>query len=155
MVAALLVCVAGCDFTNVEPPEKAKPLRYETVDVALPACAIPLPPVRYDVSCGAAQIGKSIDAKDVCHLLTALQDSMTWPPREAPSVHADDWQRVRAVCVSRGVEFFPRKVAFAAAFISQVGSGRAESLSAHVRANIRAKRGVSSSSSLLGRDEER
>ena len=59
--------------------------------------------VRNDVSCGAAEIGKSIDAKDVCHLLTALKDWVTWPPREAPSDHADDWQRVRAASVSRGV----------------------------------------------------
>jgi hypothetical protein len=61
----------------VEPPEIAKPLGYATVDVSLPGCAVRLPPAGDDVSCGAAEIGKSIDEKDVCHLLTALKDWVT------------------------------------------------------------------------------
>ena len=56
------------------PPEIAKPLGYETVDVSLPGCATPLPPVRDDISCGALQIGESIDGKAVCHLLEALKN---------------------------------------------------------------------------------
>lgn len=103
VVAALLVGAAGCNVPNVEPPEIAKPLGYETVDVLLPGCSTRLPPVRDNGSCGATQIGESIDVKDVCQLLVALKDWVASAPKNAPSVHSDDWTRVRAVCVSRGV----------------------------------------------------
>jgi hypothetical protein len=103
-VAAVLVGAAGCSgLMDTAPPEIAKPLGYDTVDVSLPGCATPLPPVRDDISCGALQIGKSIDGKDVCHLLEALKNWVASGPPEAPSVHLDDWTRVRAVCVSRAV----------------------------------------------------
>ena len=98
---ALLVCAGGCDSPNVEPPEIAKPLGYSTVDIRLPGCATPLPPVRDDRRCGAAEIGKGIDAKDVCQLLISLKDWVASAPKDAPSVRPDDWTRVRAVCVSR------------------------------------------------------
>jgi hypothetical protein len=88
---------------NTAPPEIAKPLGYGTVRVALPGCATPLPPVREDIGCGALQIGKSIDRRDVCHLLEALRNWVASAPADAPSVHPDDWKQVRAVCVSREV----------------------------------------------------
>lgn len=102
-VAALLVGAAACSFMNTDPPEIAKPLGYDTVDVSLPGCATPLPPVRDDINCGALEIGKSIDGRDVCHLLQTLKHWVASAPADAPSVHPDDWTRVRAVCVSREV----------------------------------------------------
>lgn len=102
-VVAVLVGAAGCDSMDVQPPEIAKPLGYETVDVALASCATPLPPVRDNGQCGATQIGKSIDVNDVCQLLVALKDWVASGPKDAPSVRPDDWTRVRAVCVSRSV----------------------------------------------------
>jgi hypothetical protein len=50
LVAAVLVGGSGCDaisgvgcnVTNTAAPEIAKPLSYETVDVPLPDCALPL-----------------------------------------------------------------------------------------------------------------
>lgn len=100
-VVAGIVAVAGCDVSKVEPPEIAKPLGYETVQVQLPGCPIPLPPVRDDGSCGASEIGKSIDVKDVCRMLVALKDWVASAPKDAPSVHPDDWARIRAVCIVR------------------------------------------------------
>jgi hypothetical protein len=102
-VAALLVGAAACSFMNTDPPEIAKPLGYDTVDVSLPGCATPLPPVRDDINCGALEIGKSIDGRDVCHLLQTLKNWVASAPADAPTVHPDDWTRVRAVCVSREV----------------------------------------------------
>lgn len=86
---------------SVEPPEIAKPFGYETVDVLLPSCAIPLPPVRALPHCGATEIGKSIDVEVVCQLLVALKRWVASKPKDALSVHLDDWTRVWAVCVSR------------------------------------------------------
>jgi hypothetical protein len=100
-VAALLVGLAGCNFMNTDPPEISKPLGYDTVVVPLPRCATPLPPIRDDISCGALQIGRSIDNRDVCHLLESLRNWVASAPANAPSVHPDDWTHVRAVCVSR------------------------------------------------------
>ena len=109
LVAAVLVGGAGCDgisgvgcnVTNTAAPEIATPLGYETVDVPLPGCAIPLPPVRAGIECDASEIGKSIDPKDVCHLLGALTRWVASGPADAPSVRPDDWSLVRAVCVRR------------------------------------------------------
>ncbi len=111
LVAAVLVGGSGCDaisgvgcnVTNTAAPEIAKPLGYDTVDVPLPACATQLPPVRADRECGASEIGKSIDPKDVCHLLGALRRWVASGPADAPSVRPDDWNHVRAVCVRRAV----------------------------------------------------
>ena len=102
-VTATLVGAAGCNFMNADPPEIAKALGYDTVDVPLPGCATRLPPVRDDTNCGALQIGRSIDNREVCHLLEALRNWVASAPADAPSVHPDDWMRVRAVCVSREV----------------------------------------------------
>jgi len=102
-VAALLVGPAGCNFMNTDPPEIAKPLGYDTVDMPLPGCATPLPPVRDEISCGALQIGRSIGNREVCHLLDSLRNWVASAPANAPSVHPDDWRQVRAVCVSREV----------------------------------------------------
>jgi hypothetical protein len=100
-VTATLVGAAGCNFMNADPPEIAKPLEYYTVDAPLPGCATRLPPVHDGINCGALEIGKSIDVKDVCHLLQTLKQWVASAPPDAPSVHQDDWIRVRAVCVSR------------------------------------------------------
>jgi hypothetical protein len=102
-VAAVLIGVAGCSFTNSDPPEIAKPLGYDTVEVPLPGCSTRLPPVRDDINCGALTIGKSIDNREVCHLLESLRNWAASAPADAPSVHPDDWIRVRAVCVSREI----------------------------------------------------
>ena len=96
-----MVGAAGCNFMNAEPPEIAKPLGYDTVDVFLSGCSTPLPPIRNDSRCGAAQIGKSIDAGVVCQLLVGLKNWVASAPKAAPSVNPDDWSRVRAVCVFR------------------------------------------------------
>lgn len=88
---------------NTDPPEIGKPLGYDTVDVPLPGCATRLPPVRDDVNWGALTIGKSIDNREVCHLLEALRNWAASAPADAPSVHPDDWTRVRAVCASREI----------------------------------------------------
>jgi hypothetical protein len=104
-VAAILGGAAGCTFMNSEPPEIGKPLGYDTVDVPLPGCATRLPPVRDDINCGALTIGKSIDNREVCHLLESLRNWAASAPAEAPSVHPDDWRLVRAVCVSREMLF--------------------------------------------------
>jgi hypothetical protein len=106
VVAAVLIGAAGCNFMQSDPAEISKPLGYDTVDVPLPGCATRLPPVRGDINCGALTIGKSIDNRDVCQLLEALRNWAASAPAEAPSVHRDDWTRVRAVCVSR--EIFAR-----------------------------------------------
>ena len=100
-VTAVLVGAAGCNFMNADPPEVSKPLGYSTVEVPLPGCATRLPPVRDGINCGALEIGKSIDVKDVCHLLQTLKNWVASAPADAPSVHADDWKQVRAVCISR------------------------------------------------------
>jgi hypothetical protein len=100
-IAAVLIGAAGCNFMNADPPEIAKPLGYDTVDVPLPGCPTRLPPVRDDPNCGVGEIGKSIDTKDVCHLLGTLENWVASGPAEAPSVHSDDWTRVRAVCIVR------------------------------------------------------
>ena len=68
---ALLVAAAGCTFMDVQPPEIAKPLGYDVVEMPLPDCSIPLPPVRDSARCGATEIGKSIEGKDVCRLLVS------------------------------------------------------------------------------------
>jgi hypothetical protein len=101
--AVILIGGAACNSINTDAPEIAKPLGYDTVEVPLPGCPTPLPAVRDDVGCGARQIGKDIDGNDVCHLLEALKTWVASGPADAPSVHPDDWTRVRAVCVSRGV----------------------------------------------------
>ena len=100
-VVALLVGGAGCGSTNVQPPEIAKPLAYDTVDVILPGCATRRPPIRHNGRCGAGEIGKSIDAENVCQLLGALKNWVASPPKAAPSVNPDDWTLVRSVCVFR------------------------------------------------------
>ena len=102
-VAGLLFGAVGCTFMNADPPEIGKPLGYDTVDVTLPGCATRLPPVRDDTKCGALQIGRSIDNREVCHLLEALRNWAASAPADAPSVHPDDWKRVRAVCVSHEI----------------------------------------------------
>jgi hypothetical protein len=102
-VGALLVSTVGCNFLKSDPPETSKPLGYSTVEVPLPGCATRLPPVRDDVNCGTLTIGKSIDNRDVCHLLEALRKWAASAPADTPSVHPDDWTRVRAVCVSREI----------------------------------------------------
>jgi hypothetical protein len=96
-----LVVTGGCDSSDPELPEIATPLGYDTVRVELSGCNVPLPPVRDSSRCGAAEIGKSIDLKDVCQLLVALKGWVDSGPADALSVHADDWPHVRAVCVSR------------------------------------------------------
>jgi hypothetical protein len=103
-LAALLVGGAACEFREYPLPDIQKPLGYDTVEVSLPGCVTPLPPVRSDIECGAIEIGKSIDHKDVCHLLEALRTWVASGPADAPAVRPDDWSHVRAVCVRRGVE---------------------------------------------------
>ena len=115
VIAALLVGLEGCDFVSREAPEIATPLGYGTVRVALPNCATELPPVREDGGCGAGEIGKAIDHRDVCRLLTSLKLWVESSPADGkrPPVHSisfepvypDDWKYVRAVCVSRGTYF--------------------------------------------------
>ena len=100
-LAVVLVLAAGCNSTDADLPEIAAPLGYDTVRVELAECKTPLPPVRDTSRCGASEIGNSIDVNDVCLLLQALKDWVESGPADAPSVHADDWPRVRAVCVSR------------------------------------------------------
>ena len=96
-----VVLVAGCNSTVADLPEIATPLGYDTVRVELSGCNIALPPLRDDSHCGASEIAKTINVDDVCFLLTALKDWVESGPADAPSVHADDWHRVRAVCVAR------------------------------------------------------
>jgi hypothetical protein len=101
LAVAVLVGVAGCNSLDVEPPEIAKPLRYDTVDIILPGCATRLPPIRDNGRCGAGEIGKSIDAKTICQLLGALKNWVASAPKAAPSVNPDDWTHVRSACVFR------------------------------------------------------
>src|SRR5262245_22544205 len=103
-VVVVLVGGAGCEFREHPLPEIQKPLGYDTVDMSLPGCVTPLPPVRSDIECGATEIGKSIGPKDVCHLLEALKTWVASRPADVPAVRPDDWRHVRAVCVSRGVQ---------------------------------------------------
>ena len=115
VIVALLVSVEGCDFLSREAPEIAAPLGYGTVRVTLPGCPTELPPVREDSGCGAREIGKAIDHRDVCRLLTSLKHWVESSPadgKRAPvhsirfePVYAGDWKYVRAVCVSRGTYF--------------------------------------------------
>jgi hypothetical protein len=100
MVVAL-VLAAGCNSTDADLPEIATPLGYDTVHLELSGCPTALPPLRDNSRCGVSDIGKTINVNDVCFLLTALKDWVTSGPADAPSVHADDWLRIRAVCVSR------------------------------------------------------
>lgn len=101
VLAVVLVLAAGCNSTDADLPEIATPLGYDTVRVELSGCTIALPPLRDNSRCGASEIGKTINVNDVCFLLTALKDWVESGPADAPSVHADDWPRVRAVCVVR------------------------------------------------------
>lgn len=98
-----LLISLGCDTTPGTPPEVWKPLGYDTVTVDLPGCATALPPVRASVECSADAIGETIDVKDVCRLLVALQDWVESAPESAPSVQPDEWAMVRAVCVYRSM----------------------------------------------------
>ena len=101
VVVAALVLAAGCNSTDADLPEIAMPLGYDTVHVELSGCTTALPPLRDNSRCGVSEIGKTINLSDVCLLLTALKDWVKSGPADAPSVHADDWPRVRAACVSR------------------------------------------------------
>jgi hypothetical protein len=101
VVVVALVLAAGCNSTDGDLPEIATPLGYDTVHVELSGCNTALPPLRDSSRCGVSEILKTINASDVCFLLTALKDWVTSGPADAPSVHADDWPRVRAACVSR------------------------------------------------------
>ncbi len=102
MVAAL-VAMTGCDFMNREAPEVSKPLGYATIRVDLPGCETPLPPVREATECGALEIGKSIDASDVCDLLESLKKWVISSRLDcSESAHLDDWTQVRAMCISSG-----------------------------------------------------
>ena len=103
-LAAVVVSGAGCEFHEHPLPEIQKPLGYDTVALPLSGCLTPLPPVRADIECGAAEIGKSIDPKDVCHLLEALRTWVASGPADAQSVRPDDWSHVRAVCVHRSFQ---------------------------------------------------
>jgi hypothetical protein len=100
-VVVALVVAGGCDSRNLDLPEVATPLGYDTVRVELARCSTPLPPVRDDSRCGASEIGKSIDVNDVCLLVRALKGWVESGRVEDASVHADDWPRVGAVCVAR------------------------------------------------------
>jgi hypothetical protein len=110
----VLIVAGACDSPKGDLPEITKPLEYETVRLELPSCDTRLPPVRDGSRCGATEIGKSIDPNDVCLLLTALNAWVKSGPGRAPSMHEDDWPRVRsvhagdwplvrAVCVVRSV----------------------------------------------------
>ncbi len=102
VVGVFALGVAGaCNSTTGDLPEISTPLGYDTVRVELSGCNIPLPPVRDNSRCGASDLGTSINVNEVCLLLTSLRDWVESGPADAPSVHADDWPRVRAVCVSR------------------------------------------------------
>jgi len=84
-----------------DPPEISKPLGYATIHVALPGCATPLPPIRDTAECNAFEIGKSIDAADVCDLLEALKKWIVSSRSSDPSEHPNDWTQVRSACISR------------------------------------------------------
>ena len=101
VVVVALVLAAGCNSTDADLPEIATPLGYDTVHVELSGCSTALPLLRDNSRCGVSEIGKTINVNDVCFLLTALKDWVKSGPADAPPVHADDWPRVRAACVSR------------------------------------------------------
>jgi hypothetical protein len=86
---------------HTDPPAVSRPLGYGTIRVELPGCATPLPPVREAAQCNALEIGKSIDASDVCELLESLKQWVVSSRSTNPSVHPNDWTQVRAVCISR------------------------------------------------------
>ena len=108
----MLVGLGGCDFMSRDAPEIATPLGYGTVRVTLPGCPTELPPVREDSRCGAVEIGKTIDNRDVCRLLTSLKRWVESSPADGQRppvqsirfepVYPDDWKYVRAVCVAHG-----------------------------------------------------
>jgi len=84
-----------------DSPDVSQPLGYGTIRVALPGCATPLPPVREAAHCNAVEIGKSIDASDVCDLLQSLKKWVISSRSSDPSVRPSDWTEVRSVCISR------------------------------------------------------
>ena len=101
VVVAAVVGISGCNFMHTDPPEVSKPLGYATIRVELPGCATPLPPVREAAHCNALEIGKSINASDVCHLLESLKKWVISSRSSDPSAHPNDWTQVRSVCISR------------------------------------------------------
>ena len=100
VVIAAVAAMSGCDFMNRDSPAVSQPLGYGTIRVALPGCATPLPPVREATECGALEIGKRIDAGDVCDLLESLKTWVASGRSGNTTVHPDDWVQVRAVCIT-------------------------------------------------------
>jgi hypothetical protein len=101
-VLSLAVLQMACN-AKPDPPEVApKPLSYSTRKIAIPGCALDIPPVRDDDdNCPLDEIGKSIRTDDVCLLLTALKSRMANLPPDAPDIRPDDWSSIRAISVCR------------------------------------------------------
>jgi hypothetical protein len=99
VAAVLILSTSACDTSVGKLPEVLKPLDYGTTYVDLPDCDVRLPPVHDVVRCSPDEIGKRVDAGEVCGLLKGLKE---WA--------ADaDWGLVRASCVSDVVAEWPHR----------------------------------------------
>jgi hypothetical protein len=94
---AVILSTTGC---GSGVPRVPTPLGFDTVQVNLPSCSTPLPPVRKD-GCSPLAIGISIEEKYVCRMLDALKARVEAAPRGWLLLRGGDWSRVRAVSVCR------------------------------------------------------
>ena len=97
VVAATVACSNGS--TAGDLPTIQTPLDYGTVYVDLPGCAVKLPPVHDVARCSPDEIGRRIQASEVCRLLSGLRD---W-------AGASKWNLVRSSCVSETIASWPHR----------------------------------------------